>query len=277
MKRTACLAGLLALACSCTQSVKTVTVDPEAETLGTKGARATFRAILKDAQGQRVMDPLPAQRPKWTSSAPLVATVDETGRVTAQKSGEAVITATVGELKAEGKVKVSIPATVIVTPATLEFKEPGKTASLEVKVADDAGNPLAAKGIDWDTSEPKVARVVGGRVSAMAPGKAVITATLDVIRGQAEVTVKSGEAPVFHKLVVKPTTAKLKKGSTVKLSATALDKKGKPVADVPVTWTSSNPKVAAVAAGAVTAEKKGNVKITAAAGKKTATAKVTVK
>ena len=55
------------------------------------------------------------------------------------------------------------------------------------------------------------------------------------------------------------------------------DKKNKPVADVPVTWTSSNPKVASVEAGAVTAEKKGNVKITAAAGKKTATAKVTVK
>jgi uncharacterized protein YjdB len=172
---------------------------------------------------------------------------------------------------------VSIPATVTLTPATLEFKEPGKTAALEAKVADDAGNPLAAKGLDWDTSDPKVARVVGGRVSAMAPGKATITAILDVIKGSAEVVVKSGEAPAFAKLVVKPTAAKLKKGSTVKLTATALDKKNKPVADVLVTWTSSNPKVATVAAGAVTAEKKGNVKITAAVGKKTATAKVTVK
>jgi uncharacterized protein YjdB len=277
MKRTACLAGLLALACSCTPAVKTVTVDPETETLAAKGAKASFRAILKDDKGQRIMDPMPAQRPKWTSSAPLVATVDEAGRVTAQKSGEVVITAAVGELKGEGKVKVSIPATVTLTPATLEFKEPGKTASLEVKVADDAGQPLAAKGLDWDTSDPKVARVVGGRVSAMAPGKATITATLDVIKGEAQVTVKSGEAPAFAKLVVKPATAKLKKGSTVKLTATALDKKNKPVADVPVTWTSSNPKIAAVEAGAVTAEKRGNVKITAAAGKKTATAKITVK
>jgi uncharacterized protein YjdB len=277
MKRTVALAGLLAVASACTPTVSTVTVDPESETLVTKGARATFRAILKDAKGQRIMEPRPDQRPRWTSSAPLVATVDESGRVTAVKSGEAVIAVAVGALKAEGKVKVSIPAALTLQPATLEFKEPGTTAVLEAKLVDDAGNALPAKGLDWESSDPKVARVVGGRVSAMTPGKAVVTARLDVIKATAQVTVKSAEVPTFNKLVVKPATVKLKKGGTAKLMATALDKKNKPVADVPVTWTSSNPKIATVAAGTVTAEKKGNVKITAAAGKKTATAKVTVK
>jgi uncharacterized protein YjdB len=274
MTRTACWVGMLALTCSCTPTVKTLTVDPETETLGAKGARATFRALLKDDKGQRILDP--KLRPAWSSSAPQVASVDDAGKVTAQKSGDAVITAVLGALKGEGKVKVVIPATVTLTPATLEFKAPGQTATLEAKVADDAGKALAAKGIDWNSSDPAVARVVGGRVSAMTPGKAVITASLDVIKGTTQVTVKRVEVATFHKLVVKPAAAKLKKGSTVKLMATALDKKGKPAGDVAVTWKSSNPKVATVEAGAVTAARKGNVKITASAGKKTATAKVTV-
>lgn len=274
MKRTAWFVGLLALACSCTPAVKTVTVDPETETLGAKGAKASFKAIPKDAEGQRVSNP--TLRPKWTSSAPSVATVDEDGKVTAQRSGDAVITAVVGEVKGEATVKVSIPATVTLTPATLELKAPGQSASLEAKVADDAGKPLAAKRLDWDTSDAAVVRVVGGQVTAVAPGTAVVTATLEVIKGEAKVTVKRPESPAVSKLVVKPTNVKLRKGSSAKLSASALNKKGRPLADVAVSWTSSNPKIATVEAGLVTAVKKGTVKITVAAGRRTATAKVTV-
>jgi uncharacterized protein YjdB len=275
MRRTVCVVGLLVFACSCAPQPKSLTVDPESDTITRKDGNVTFRALIKDAKGQRIHDT--NFNATWASSAPAVATVDDHGRVTALKSGEAVISATFGAFKGEGKVKVIIPATVTVTPATLEFKEPGQIASLEAKVADDSGNVLPGKAVDWDSSDQKVARVVGGRVSAMAPGTAVITASLDLIKGKADVTVKSVEVPVFNKLVVKPATLKLKKGGTAALTATAQDKKGKAVADVPITWTSSNPAIATVEAGTVTGVKKGNVKITAAAGKKTATAKVSVK
>jgi len=275
MRRTVCFVGLVVLACSCTPSVKTLTVDPEAETLGAKGARTTFRAIAKDAKGQRIVD-LRTQ-PKWSSSAPSVATVDEAGKATAVKSGDTVITAVLGELKGEARLKVSIPATLALTPATIEFKAPGERAVLEAKLVDDVGRPLAAKGVDWDTSDPKVARVTGGHVSAVGPGTATITATMDVIKGQATVTLKRTEAPPFAKLVVKPTKVTLKKGSSAKLAASALDKKNKPVADVPVTWSTSSAKIATVEAGTVTAVKKGKATITAAAGRKTAKVKVTVK
>lgn len=276
MRRTAALIGLLGFACSCAPQPATLTVDPESETITRKGGNTSFRAVLKDAKGQRIYDT--KLRPTWSSSAPAVATVDETGRVTAVKSGDAVITATVGALTSQGKVKVSVPATVTLTPTKLEFKEPGQIAALEAKVADDAGNVLPGKAVDWDSSDLKVARVVGGRVSAMAPGTATITASLDVIKAKAEVVVKKVEVPVFHKLVVKPATLKLKKGATAKLEVAGVDKKGKPVeGEIPVSWKSSNAKIASVEAGAVTAVKKGNAKITVAAGKKTATAKVSVK
>jgi uncharacterized protein YjdB len=275
MRRTACCVGLLVFACSCTPTVKSLTVDPESETIGAKGGQTTFRAILKDGKGQRIHDPkLP---PTWTSSAPAVATVDETGRVTAKACGDAVITASLGAFTSQGKLRVSYPATLALAPTTLEFKEPGQIGTIEAKVTDDTGKPLPGKAVDWDTSDPKVVRVVGGRVSAMATGKAVITASLDVIKATAEVTVKSVEVPAFDKLLLKPATVKLKKGGTAQLTVTAVDKKKKPVGEVAVTWTSSNPNLATVVAGTVTAVKKGNVKITVAAGKKTATAKVSIK
>jgi uncharacterized protein YjdB len=275
MQRTTWFVGLLVLVCSCTPSVKTVTVDPETETLEAKGARATFRALPKDGNGQRVSDPRLVA--KWSTSAPLVASIEENGKVTALRSGEAVITAVVGEVKGEGKVKVTIPGTVTITPAALELKAAGETASLEVRVTDDAGQPLRAKRVDWESSDPTVARVINGQVTAVGPGAVTVTATMDVIKGTAKVTVKRQEVPQVGKLVLKPANVKLRKGKSAKLSVVVLDKKGKPVGDAPVTWKSSNQKIAKVDAGLVTAVKKGKAKVTVSAGRKTATTKVTVK
>ena len=67
----------------------------------------------------------------------------------------------------------------------------------------------------------------------------------------------------------------MKKGGSATLTVSALDKKGTPVA-VPTTWKSSNPKIAKVEAGVVTAVRKGKAKITVSAGRKAASAKVTV-
>jgi uncharacterized protein YjdB len=277
MRRAACFL-LLIFTCSCTPEPKSLTVDPESEAIAKKGGSVSFRALVKDAKGQRLFDT--KVKPTWASGTPEVASVDQTGRVTALKSGESVISATLGALKSEGKVKVSIPATLTLTPPTLEFKEPGQIASIEAKVADDAGNALPGKAPDWDSSDPKVARVVGGRVSAMAPGKATITATLDTVKATAEVVVKSVDVPVFAKLTVKPATVKLKKGETATLTAAAVDKKGKSVGEVPLVWISSNDKIATVQEGTVTGVKKGAAKIIVGVkgvDKKSATVKVTVK
>jgi uncharacterized protein YjdB len=277
MRRTA-VVGLLFFACSCTPEPKSLAVDPETEAIGKKDGAVTFRALVKDAKGQRIFDS--KHKPLWTSSNPAVATVDDAGRVKGLKSGEAVISAAVGALKGEGKVKVSFPASLTLTPPTLEFKEPGQVASIEAKVADDAGNALPGKTPDWSSTDIKVARVAAGQVSAMAPGKATITAALDDLKAKAEVTVKSVAVPDFKKLVVKPATLTLKKGGTGKLTATAQDKKGKPVGEVQLFWVSSNDAIATVADGTVTGVKKGGAKIIVGGKgfeKKTTTAKVTVK
>ena len=115
-----------------------------------------------------------------------------------------------------------------------------------------------------------------GQVTAVGAGSATVSASVGSVRGQAEVTVK---VPDFAKLAVKPARVALgKAGASAKLAATAYDKKGKPVAGVPVAWKSAREGVVKVGAdGTVTAVKKGKAKVTASAGRRSAAVEVTVK
>jgi uncharacterized protein YjdB len=271
MRRLALLVAAALAACG--PSVKKLAVDPPTATLDQKGATVALKATARDDKDRLVTEGV---KVAWTSSAPLVASVDEGGKVTALKSGEATITAAVGEVKVAAKVFVAIPATVSLAPATVALKA-GESATLQVRVADDSGKPLAAPaGVVWASSDPAVATVADGRVTGVGGGKAVVSASVGALKGEAPVTVK---LPEFAKLAVKPGKLALAKaGASGKLTATALDKKGKPVAHVPVAWKSSSAAVVRVAPdGTVTGVKKGKARITASAGGKSASAEVTVK
>ncbi len=271
MKRLALLVAASLVACG--PSVKKVAVDPPSATLDQKGASAVFKATARDDKDRPVTEGV---KVAWSSTAPLVASVDEGGKVTALKSGEATITAAVGEVKGTAKVFVAVPATATVAPPSLALKA-GESAALDLKVADDSGKPLATpRNVVWASSDPAVATVANGKVTAVGGGKAFISASVGALRTEAAVTVK---LPDFARLALKPAKLALgKAGERGKLSAGALDKKGKPVAGVPVAWKSSAEAVARVAPdGTVTAVKKGKAKITASAGGKSASAEVTVK
>src|SRR5512143_156689 len=183
MRRLALLAAAALAACG--PSVKKVAVDPPSAALDQKGATAVFKATARDDKDRPVTEGV---KVAWTSSAPLVASVDEGGKVTALKSGEATITAAVGEVKGTAKVSVAIPATVAMAPASLALKA-GESASLDLKVADDSGKPLPApRSAVWSSSNPAVATVLGGRVNAVGAGKAVISASLGALKAEAPVT-----------------------------------------------------------------------------------------
>lgn len=273
MNRTACLVALVLVACGPT--VKSVSVEPPRAALDARNATATFTAVAKDEAGRPIADP--KVKPTWTSSAPLVASVDASGKVTALKSGEAAITATFGEVKGTAKAVVSIPASVTVSPTSVELAGAGKTAALTAKVADDSGKEYAAPRVAWASADARVARVSEkGEVTATGAGVTNITATVGSARGEARVVVR---VPQFAKLQVKPARVSLARaGATHKLVAAALDRKGKQVTGVPVSWRSANERIVKVEPdGTVTAVKKGKAKVTASAGNRSASAQVTVK
>jgi uncharacterized protein YjdB len=271
MKRSAVLVALAVAACG--PSVKTVTVEPAKATLDAKGATVRLAAVARDDKGQAI-DPAKL-KVVWSSSAPQVAAVDEAGGVTAQRSGEAAVTAAIGEVRGSAPVVVSIPASVSLSLPSRDLR-PGETVVLSVVVVDDAGKPVTVpRAIAWATSDGAIAKVADGKVEAVGPGTATVTAAAGALKGTATVTVK---VPEFAKLGLTPSkTQTLKRGDNLGLKVAALDKKGQKVGGVPVKWKSSDPRIATVSAdGVVHAAKKGSAKITASASGKSATVQVTV-
>ena len=115
----------------------------------------------------------------WESSNTSVATVDASGLVTAVSAGTATITVTTedGDKTATCEVTVTA-ATVSVTGVTLNKTSTslyvGDTETLTATVAPaNATN----KAVTWTSSNPSVAKVENGVVTALARGTAVITAT----------------------------------------------------------------------------------------------------
>jgi hypothetical protein len=271
MKRSALLIALAVAACG--PSVKTISVEPARATLDAKGAAVPLRAVARDDKGQAI-DPAKL-KVVWSSSAAQVATVDEAGTVTAQRSGDAAVTAAIGEMKGVAQVVVSIPASISVSIPSRDMR-PAETLVLSVVVVDDAGKPVTVpRTITWASSDPGVARVADGKVEAVGPGSATITASTGSLKATSQITVR---IPEFAKLALTPAkTQTLKKGDKLTLKVAALDKKSQKVAGVPVAWKSSDPRIATVSPeGVVSAVKKGSAKITASAVGKSATVGITV-
>lgn len=129
-----------------------------------------------------------AQAIVWSSDAETVATVDQTGKVTAVASGNATITATSGSLTATCVVTVGepAPATSIELDKTELTLKTGKTDTLTATTK-PVGAP--AEAIVWSTSNAAVATVENGVVTAVAEGTATITATSGTLTASCTVTV----------------------------------------------------------------------------------------
>ncbi len=80
-------------------------------------------------------------------------------------------------------------ASVQVDPSTLALRV-GASEVLQAVVRDASGNPLAGRTVTWSTSAAEVASVDGGgRVTAVAPGSATVTATSEGRTATVPVTV----------------------------------------------------------------------------------------
>ena len=250
----------------------TVKVSPATPALTALGDTVRLKAEVLDQNGQ----PLPGGWLTWTSSAPAVATVDASGRVTAAANGSATITATAGSATGTAAVTVAqVMHAVSVSPAADTLAAFGDTLRLVAAAADANGHAVAASEFAWASSDTLVARVdASGRVTAAANGSATITATAGSASGTAAVTV----AQVVHAVSLSPAADTLAAlGDTLRLVAQAVDANGHPVASSEFAWASSDTVVARVAAsGRVTAVANGSATITATAGSATGTAAVTV-
>ena len=210
----------------------------------------------------------------YESSDESIATVDETGLVTAVKTGTAVITARAGEAAAEMTVHVSgqkTPEQVIVTdvsgePVTGEVVIPSDASVsyypeiyLDAKVL--PGAAANKNEIAWESSDMSVVTVDEyGMLIGHKPGKATVTAA--AYNGvSASVTVRVAKAASSVKFTAKKQKIKLGKTKTFTYKATASPSNA---ADQAVFWKSSNRKTAAIGknTGKLTVRNTGQTTIT---------------
>ena len=302
-----------------TSSAATVaTVDADGNVMATGAGSATITATAKDGKGASssitlkveemaagvtlepnslnlkenetaqlsasVQPTTASQSIRYSSNNDAVATVSNTGLVTAVKEGTAIITAAANDGSGKyatctvkvGSTPVEVPVTgITVNPSELLLEE--KEAK-ELKATVEPAN-ATNKGVIFSSSNTNVAVVSNdGLVTAVNNGTAIITVTSkensSII---AKCSVKVGKPVMVTDVTVQPAELKLKTDGTYQLSVSVLpsnaDERG-------VAFESSNTAVATVSAsGLVTAKGPGTATITVTAkdgsGKK-ATCTVTV-
>lgn len=214
---------------------------------------------------------------EWTSSDESVATVDATGMVVAVSAGEADITASVtdSEMSAVCKVTVKVAAKDITVPDNLDVKlNDGNETTVEATVSPADATDVK---VSYASTDEAVATVdKDGKVQILQPGECDIVTTLT--QEGKKVVEKKTHIKAFYEvegITLDKTEGILTAGNTVTLNATVLPEE---IADETiVTWTSSDEKVTTVDEnGKVTAIAAGEATITANAGEKSTTYKLTV-
>ena len=213
----------------------------------------------------------------WTSSDESVATVDETGTVTAVAAGEAEITAAVKDTEMQDVcvITVKVSAKELKVPDTLEVKlnDTDETA-IEAKCEpEDASNISFV----FASSDEEVATVdKDGKVKVLKAGECDITTTL--MQDGEKVTEKTTHVKAFYEvesITLDSNEGKLTVGNSHTIKATVAPEEV--AAETTIDWSSSNEKVATVDSnGKVTAVSSGNATITATAGEESANYEVTV-
>lgn len=228
--------------------VDRVTVSPNSARLSI-GRTVQLTAQALDRSGSVLTE----RQISWATSDDRVATVDQSGLVTAVRAGTATITATSEGKSGAATVQVTLLpiARIEVTPdmATLTV---GESTQLTATPRDEDGNTLSGRTITWTTSDRGVADVNGtGRVHALAVGAATITATSEGQSGAAAVTVAPPAGDEEEGLVISPADTTIAIGARVQLVAEVDGKeRGKPKKR-DTSWSSSDPLVASVSESGV--------------------------
>ena len=198
---------------------------------------------------------------EWSTSNSKIATVDETGKVTAVAAGSVTITATTkdGGKTASCTITVTVPVSGVTLDATTKTVVEGDQFDLVATVAPDNATD---KTVTWSSDNETVAIVNGsGTVTAKVQGEANITVT--TTDGSKTATCKV----TVEKKIILPTTISMAAslgfvdgGDPQTLTATVLPADAD---DKTIVWSSSDETVATVVDGVVTPQGVGNCVITA--------------
>jgi plastocyanin len=265
LRRACPFAMLVLLACGgggpSRPPVASIALTPtSAPALTSLGDTLQLTAVPLDSTGA----PIPGVGIAYTSSAPAVATVTQSGLVTAAGNGSATIHAS-----AEGKeatiavVVAQVVAQVLVTPSSVRVPA-GETPLFHALALDARGHAVVgAPAPVWTISNPAVATIgTDGRAavfsSATSGGMASAIATVGAVSSTSGGAMTVDPSAVYVETIsvtASGSTSFSSLNQTVQLSATATNPRlGDVTASVTFAWSSSSSAVAGVSAtGAATA------------------------
>ena len=202
----------------------------------------------------------------WTSSDESVATVDANGLVTAVKEGTATITAKATDgSNASASCTITVKsAVVLVEGITLNATEQtlaiGETFALTASVTpENATN----KNLAWTSSDENVAIVdANGLVTAVKEGTATITVkATDGSNVTAQCTINVSDSFIFvSNISFEKMQVTMNTGETATLNVTIEPANA---TNKEIAWKSSNPSIATVENGVVTAISAGTIYVSA--------------
>jgi uncharacterized protein YjdB len=256
-------------------SIRVSTAAPGPALVTSLGDTLALAATGFDARNNAI----PGGAFAWRIDAPITASVDQSGVVTALANGTANVFASSGSIESTPGFVVTVQqavSSIVVSPATTgaatTLTSLGDTLQLAAAAFDRRGNPVATSFV-WAPSTGAAATVNGaGLVTAGSNGTTNVQASSGNAIGVLPVTV----AQVPESVVVSGPGTLTAFEQHALLTATAADARGNAVQDQVFTWQSDAASVVSVdASGTVTAgHLNGTAHVTATNGSGIASAPV---
>lgn len=169
-------------------SATVLSITPPTATLSAFGERVQLSADVRDQRDR----PMAGVEIKWLSDDPEVASVDDSGLVTAVGNGTVRITAEAGD--ASGTLTVTVKQ--VVRFLSISPREPviasRDTLRLTAEATDSGGSVVSGVAISWSSSEETVAFVDGtGLVWGLSDGTTTIKAATGTISGEVSLKVEN--------------------------------------------------------------------------------------
>ena len=201
----------------------------------------------------------------YASSNTAVATVTTEGNVIAVSVGGASVSVVADGKSASVPVTVTpeVAATVIINPSVLTLRRTN-TRDLVATARNSQNTIIANSAFRWSSSNSSILSVdQSGKVTALAPGSVVVTATADQTVGSASIIVT--DIPIGS-CALSPASSKVTVSQSVQPTLVVRDTANNVISSQgrAIVWTSSNEIVATVSnTGLATTRKAGTTTITA--------------
>lgn len=258
--------GLVATACAPETPAAPVTVSSvsivSAPTILQYGQPVQLSVVVKGSNGSSLTERVVA----WSSSNDATATVSAAGLVTAGavRGGTAesvTITATSEGKSATVALSIApIPVTTVTPSLTQVALYVGQTAQMAATLSDATGGTVTGRPVVWSSATSSVATVSAqGLVTAVAPGTATITATVEGKQATAAVTVRP---PVLSLTLSRDSVVLDTWGDTATVTAVVRNQSGITEGRATLRWESlDTAKVSVTSAGRFTSERVGTTRV----------------